>query len=303
MTSSRPRALACSLLGLIASALVVAPALADDDPMACIAASDRGLDLRKQGKLIEARRMLAACAATTCGPDISSVCQKRIADINAALPSVVFTPKDGAGNDVVGVHVSIDGGASVQALDGRPITLDPGPHTFRFEVAGQPPFDRAFVIAEGAKDRQEKIVMGPPASTPAATQATAPGPSVHGSSGSSQRTVGWVIGGAGVLGVAAGSVFGLMASSKWSASQSDCASMTNCPHPSTAVSEHDAAASDGTISTIAFIAGGTAVAVGVLLEVLAPHDSAITGTTRTPLHVAPSVAPGLAGLSLTGAFE
>src|ERR1700679_705690 len=97
------RAGGCSLAVLVAMGLVGSQARADDDPIAqCIAASDRGLDLRKQGKLIEARRVLLSCAATACGPDISSVCQKRLADINATLPSIVFSPKDGAGNDVTG---------------------------------------------------------------------------------------------------------------------------------------------------------------------------------------------------------
>ena len=154
---------ACAVLGL-----AVTPARADDDPMAqCIATSDKGLDLRKQGKLIDARRVLAACATPACGAAISAVCQKRISDINAAMPSIILLPKDAAGQDVVGVKVAIDGLPTDQVLDGRPIAIDPGTHTFRLEGLGQPPIERSFVIAEGAKDRQERVDMAPAAARPA----------------------------------------------------------------------------------------------------------------------------------------
>jgi hypothetical protein len=299
MTSSRSRGLyfLCAALGLVAT-----PAWAGDDPVAlCIDASDKGLDLRKQGKLIEARRVLAACAAAACGADVSVVCQKRIADISAVLPTIVFSPKDGAGNDVVGVRMTIDGAPTGEPLDGRPITLDPGPHAFTFEIQGHPKVERSFVMVEGVKGRQERIDMVAP---PVVGSATGPAPAPPApASGSGRKTAGFVVGAVGLAGVAAGSVFGLLASSKWSASKNDCSSPMNCPNHGAAVTEHDAAVTDGTVSTIAFAAGGAALVTAAVLFLTAPRASAATVGTNAPLHVEANVAPGTAGLTVVGVFR
>jgi hypothetical protein len=305
VTRSWTFALGFSVLGLVTVGAPVRSAIAADDPTAqCIASSDKGLELRKQGKLIEARPVLAACAAPACGADISGVCQKRLADINSVMPSIVFLPKDGSGNDVAGVKMTIDGASTSETLDGRPVALDPGAHTFKFEAAGQPPVERSFVLVEGAKDRQERVDMAPVPSTagPAGSTTATLGGTATEHPGGTQKTVGFVVGGAGVLGIAAGSVFGLLASSKWSASKSDCGSPANCPNHAQAVSEHDTAASDATVSTVAFVVGGAALATSVLLLVMAPKESPAPATTGSRLQVSPGVGPGGVSLSVLGAF-
>jgi hypothetical protein len=300
------RGLALSLLGFIALASPLARA--DGDAVSdCIAASDQGLELRKQGKLLEARHVLAACAAPACGAQISDVCRKRIADISATLPSIVFLPKDASGGDVVGARVTIDGATEAQVLDGRAVSLDPGVHTFRFEATGVPPAERSFVLVEGAHDRQERIDLVAPASVPA-PHAAAPAsvapttPAAMPSSGSSQRTIAFIVGGVGILGVGAGSVLGLMATSQWSASKSDCASSQDCPRRPSAVTEHDTASTEATLSTVAFIVGGAALATSAVLFLTAPSSSA-TGSSGVPLRLEASLAPGGGGLALAGGFR
>lgn len=147
-----------------------------DDPMqACLAAGQKALDLEKQGKLLDARTQLAICAAPACGPYISPACQKRIEDISATLPSILFLPKDAEGSELVGVQVTIDGGEA-KTLDGKPLTLDPGPHTFRFETLGLRPSERTYVLVAGVQGRQEPVVVGAPESPPADASAAAPAP-------------------------------------------------------------------------------------------------------------------------------
>jgi hypothetical protein len=297
----------------LAVALLAAQAHADDDPMSqCIAASEKGLDLRKQGKLLEARGVLAACAAaTTCGPDISSVCQKRIAEISATLPSIVFLPKDAAGNDVAGVKVTIDDAAAGASgasgvLDGRPIVLDPGNHTFKFEFPGHPPVERSFVLLEGAKDRQERVDLVPPAPPPSPVASSVGAHGAEGApSGSGQRTAALVVGGVGVLGVAAGTVFGLLASSKWSDSKNECGSSSSLclGNRAQAVSDHDAAATDATVSTVAFAAGGAAIAAGAFLFFTAPHGGPETSKPEGHVALVPILGPSTAGLSAQGVFR
>ncbi len=302
------RALGCPLAVLVATGLAGSQARADDDPIAqCIAASDRGLDLRKQGKLIEARRVLLSCAATECGPDISSVCQKRLADINATVPSIVFSPKDAAGNDVTGVRVSVDGAPEAETIDGRAIVMDPGPHTFKFEAPGQPPIERSFVLVEGARDRQEHISMTPTAAAAPSTAAKAgapPAPSDSSSSGrATQQAAGLWVGGLGVAAVAAGSVFGVIAKLKWSASRTDCETSSSCANYSQAIGEHNAAVTDAAVSTATCIVGGAAVITGALLLLTLPHEAPASGITGARLQLTPSVGPGNVALSLDGVFR
>ncbi|MGH7437124.1 MAG: hypothetical protein ACRENE_15730, partial [Polyangiaceae bacterium] len=147
-----------------------------DDPMpACLAAGQKALDLQKQGKLLDARAQLALCAAPGCGQYISPACQKQGADITAKLPSILFVPKDAEGSELVGVQVTIDGGET-RTLDGKPLTLDPGPHTFRFEALGLRPSERTFALVEGVQGRQEPVVVGVTETPPAGADAEAPPP-------------------------------------------------------------------------------------------------------------------------------
>jgi hypothetical protein len=283
-------------------------ARADDDPMAaCIASSDKGLDLRKQGKLLEARSVLTACAAPSCGPAISAVCGRRIADINGAIPSVIFLPRDGSGHDLVSVTMGIDGAAERVPLDGRPVAIDPGPHTFRFEAPGQPPVERSFVVAEGTKNRQEAIDMIPPPPAPSAPPSAvvlpAPPPATHAEGGS--RTGAWVTGTIGVVGIVAGSVLGALAISEASTSRTDCESSSSCLQHGEAVTAHNTAATEATGSTIAFAAGGVALAVATYLF-LVPSGSGGSGQasprSRVGVELEPSVSPQAAGLTLHGTF-
>ena len=127
---------------------------ADSQIKKCIDASDEGLDLRKQGKLLDARRTLAVCADAACGAEIKDTCEKRIAAINAAIPTVAFQAMDGTGNDLTYVSVSMDGKPLLERLQGNAVSLDPGPHTFHFESEGMDPVDKTLVLGrrgEGSK--------------------------------------------------------------------------------------------------------------------------------------------------------
>ncbi len=52
--------------------------------------------------------------------------------------AIVFEAKDGAGNDLVAVTVTMDGQRVTDKLDGLPLQLDPGEHRFTFESEGLP---------------------------------------------------------------------------------------------------------------------------------------------------------------------
>lgn len=266
--------------------LLCAPAARAQDADACIAASESSLAQRKAGKLIDARKSLAACAAPACPDPIRSSCSQRLADIERAVPSVVFQVKDTKGNDVPGVRITLDGQARTERA-GTAITLDPGEHTFTFEADGQPSAKKTLVIVEGVKERSETVMLGTPSTAPAPA---APGAAAD--SGSRQRTLGLIVGGVGVGGLAVGTIFGLMASSSWSTAQSE---QKNSQYPQDRNDQQNAS-TYATVSTVAFVVGGLAVAAGAVIWLTGPSASA------PAVGLAPSLEPGGGGALLQGAF-
>jgi hypothetical protein len=73
--------------------------------------------------------------------------------MHALTPSVVVRLTDAQGRDVADARVLVDGLVVATTLNGRPIEVDPGVHTFRFEPVGAPASERRVVIVEGEKDR------------------------------------------------------------------------------------------------------------------------------------------------------
>jgi hypothetical protein len=61
--------------------------------------------------------------------------------------------KDPDGNDAVAVRVLVDGVPVREKLDGMGITVDPGEHDLRFELAGAKPLVMHILVAEAQKDR------------------------------------------------------------------------------------------------------------------------------------------------------
>jgi hypothetical protein len=79
-------------------------------------------------------------------------CVRWLAEVEAAIPSVVLEAHT-SGGPVFDVAVTIDGVAHPNALDGRPIELNPGVHAFDFERRGGPSVNQKVVLVEGQKNR------------------------------------------------------------------------------------------------------------------------------------------------------
>lgn len=258
-----------ALLGVGTPAGAADPTIAE-----CLGSNDKSIALRNDHKLLAARKELLVCAAATCPAEVRKECMRRVDQVNASLPTVVIEAKDGSGNDLAAVKVTMDGDVLTEKLDGSALSIDPGAHTFTFEVAGQPPVTKQLVIREGQKDRREVLQFGAPApatATPTATQATqaTPNPAIEtsvdqvsSSSGNTQRTLALVAGGVGVVGVAVGSIFGLQSMSKHSDAEKKCPGA--CPDQA-GVDLWNEARTAGNISTIAFAVGGVGLATGAIL--------------------------------------
>ena len=295
---SRP--LQCIRVSLVAVAIGLAttPAMADPTKAQCATANASGQDLRRDGKLAEAREQLRMCSDPKCPAVVRVDCAKRLDELEAAQPTIVFDAKDGAGADITVVKVSVDNRPLAEKLDGSALPIEPGEHTLTFEVAGQSPVTQHIVVKEGEKGRHEKIVIGAPPPSPAPV---APPPSPPEEGLGTQRILGIVGGGVGVAGIAVGSVFGLLTASAISKQKSDCASSTSCNNPTQAASDHSTWTTDGTISTIAFIAGGALLVGGAVVFLTAGH-ARTEQPAATGLMLVPSAGPGGGGMLLKGEF-
>jgi serine/threonine-protein kinase len=119
------------------------------------------------------------------------------------------------------------------------------------------------------------------------------------SSSNSQTTIGWIVGGAGVVGLAAGTIFAVQVSSKNNDADTVCPKSVNCT--SADKQRYESAISDAKsardLSVLGFALGGAAVATGTILILTAPR------TDSTALRINPAVdVNGRLSVSLNGVF-
>ena len=269
------------------------------DAAACRDGYDRSQVSRDAGKLLEARKLLQQCSGAGCSAFVQKECVGWLEDVEARLPSVILSAKEAGGADLVDVAVTIDGQQGPRKLDGRSLDVDPGDHTFVFQLAdGRKAEQRVFVRERekakviavtigGSRELAKPVEPSPPKEAPAARGGASP-----------LEVVGFIAAGVGVAGLAVGTIFGLNASSKLSAPQCDTAAKVCDP------GVIDDAKSAATVSTIGFVAGGVLLAGGVTLVLLSPKagQSATAETKSARLSAAPLVGTKGGGLSLRGAW-
>jgi hypothetical protein len=254
-----------SLLGL----LVCAPArAAEPNTSECLAASEASIKAGNEHKLRQERQQLLVCAASSCPGEIRKECTRRVDEVNEAIPSLVFEAKDGGGNDLSDVKVTMDGEVLADHLDGSALSVDPGEHTFTFETPGQPAIEKQLVVREAEKQRHETIQFGVPSSG----AVDHPPEATAGGGLPGQKIAALVVGGVGVVGLGVGGAFGVMAISKKHHAEDICPSTCTDDAGSQAWSD---AKKVGNISTIAFIAGGVALAGGAVLWFTAPSQTEV----------------------------
>ena len=256
----------------------------------CVEANDAAQDLRQAHKLRQAREKLILCSATSCPGIVREDCVQRLSEVDAAMPSIIFEAKDAAGNEVVAVSVTMDGQPFADKVDGTPRQLDPGEHRFVFNALGLPPIEKVVVVREGSKAQHEHVVLGTPVQVPAKEEPVVP--ATPASDGRTQRVVGLALGGAGVVGVLVGSVFGLVSKSTYNhALSSECG---NNPNACSTQGAQDGQTAHGqaTASTVGFVAGLALLGGGAALYFTAPHG----------LSVGPTVGSDGAGLQVRQAW-
>lgn len=127
----------------------------------CIAANEDADKLKKKGSLRAARASLLTCANVACPRMVRDDCNARIAELDTAIPTITFTAKNGD-KDTTEVSVTMDGEPLAKEVDGKPINVDPGEHSFTYTLAGSPPQSEKLVLREGEKNRNVVIQFGQP---------------------------------------------------------------------------------------------------------------------------------------------
>lgn len=259
---------------LLTSALILAivphaSRASADDKQACVAASEKAQQLRSTGKLGEARDQLNICGRPECPKLVQQDCTQWMSELLASLPSVVPGAKDRKGRDIVDARLSVDGKVVAEMLDGKPIVIDPGVHTFLFESKGLPSVKEQVVVKPGEKNRIVSVTFAtaedaaPKAATPAATDT---------SSESSPPIAAYVLGGLGIAALGAALYFDLAAGGDAHDLRTSCS-------PNCAQSDVDDVKTKYTIAGVTAGVGGALLITGVVLYFVHGKGSK-TGMTR-----------------------
>jgi len=205
------------------------------------------------------------------------------------MPSLVFEVRDESERDLTAVRVTMDGQPLADKLDGTAIPVDLGEHHFLFEASGLASDTRTLIVREGDKNRRERIVLVPAQAAAPASSAIA-GPVVseipaetRTRDGRAQRTIGLVLGGAGVVGLVSGSVLGLVSRSTYEgALGSQCGAALGSKDAracsTTGVQEVNSAHGQATASTVGFIAGALLLGGGAYVYFTAPRAANVSAS-------------------------
>lgn len=304
---------AFAMLGLFTSAAEVRA----DSKQECAFAYGKTQALRDSGQLREARIQAVACSASTCSVYVTQDCRQWLTEIDAILPTVLFTAEDDAVVNVLAVRVSVDGQPVAERLDGDAVALDPGEHTVRFEMTGAEAVEQKVTIRQGEKNRRlavlfKKASPPPPAPSTAVLPPRPPPPAVVAAKpaaallpspdGGSGRLWAAVFGTAGVvaLGVSAG--FGVSAVHAQDQLVVKCGGdAARCPVSTNAetLPLAEQRTRDRNVAIGVGVVGLISVAVAVIGFAISPSKAS---TRKTCFVLAPVGSPSAGGLEIQGQF-
>jgi hypothetical protein len=260
-SASDTRALVAGIATFVVFAAGSGAAIAQGKPDAkadakreCTAAYDDVQALRADGKLGAARKQAVACASDACPGFIKVDCAKWLTEIDGSTPTVVFEVRDAFGKETTAARVDLDGKPWIDVLDGKARALDPGTHTLHYELPGGAALDDTVQIREGQKNRTLR----------ASFQAAAPAPALP--PDEPRRSVGpWVLGGAGLAGLAVGGVLGAFVLYDASVTSGDgCNASTHTCRTPAGLSAAQQGRALGPATTIALAVGGAGLAGGLV---------------------------------------
>lgn len=255
-----------AVLAAATTLLAVETAARADDREQCASAADQAQQLRDEGKYRRAREQLLMCARDVCPAPIKRDCLDWLSQVESTAPTVVFGAKD-ATKDLSDVKVYVDGVAVTDRLDGKPLQMDLGKHTVKFEYQGQTK-EEDVIIGAGQKNRNVTVTFGGAAGAGAGAGAGGGTPPPGGETSKEGSIVpALVVGGIGVVALGSFAVFGL-------GGKSDVSHLEDTCKPHCAESDVDKARTKLIIADISLGVGIVALGVATYLLVTRPKGEA-----------------------------
>jgi hypothetical protein len=169
----------------------------EPDRDACVAAYQAAQVSMRRASLRSARAELQVCLSDSCAGALRSDCAQWLNEVEARLPGVVLVCEGPDGRGRADARVEVDGAPFADRLEGKSLAIDPGEHTFRFELPGEAPLDVRFVVNEG--DKLQRVVGRFPRAARPEPGPVAPAPA--------RRPVPWTVYALGGIGVVAAGGF------------------------------------------------------------------------------------------------
>lgn len=196
---------------------------------------------------------------------------------------------------VPGLTLERGGTLIEEAAWGSAIPVDPGPHRIRASAPGKQAREETVeLVSEGATVVYELLplenapepepdppppVVASPLSPEPEPFAAVPVDPVDSSAGSGQRTVGLVVGAVGAAGLAAGSVFGVLAKNQWDTAESEGCAAGTCPSEEGQKASEDANRF-ALLGTVGLAGGGALLLGGIVIYLTAPSGEASSTLPR-----------------------
>jgi hypothetical protein len=219
----------------------------------------------------------AAELATTKGDSRAQVAKARaeaLASKQSTL-AVVVTKE----SEIPGLEVERDGQAIHAAMWGTPVAIDPGTYRVVARAPNREPWTHEVTVKEPGKTIVAVPLLAlhsPAAAPPASPGAAQPSPPHTEPASSTLRTTGWILTGAGALGLIGSGAFLAVAGSKSSDADAVCPSGTGCTRDE--INRYDQLYSDAessmTTSRVLLGVGGALLVAGVVLVLIAPSNQA-----------------------------
>jgi len=149
-----------------------------DPSRICVDSHERAQLERRDGGLKEAERLLIECSSSACSPLIQADCSTWRNEVMAAIPTLVVQVRRGE-QDVIDATLTIDDSVAAEALDGRPLAVDPGKHVVRVTLLDGETLEKELVFSEGEKSRVVSFnfePLHPPEPESKAAEQTSPPP-------------------------------------------------------------------------------------------------------------------------------
>jgi hypothetical protein len=273
---------------------------------ACVDAYGNAQELRKNNDLLKAREAMITCAGPTCPGIIQNDCTAWLGQVVDAIPSVVLVAKVDQ-EDVFDVSVAMDGKAIASQLDGKPIEINPGLHSFVFQRASGAPVEKKVIIPAHSKSQIVAVEWRSPAAARPVEGGPTPAGAEHSQEAAHQDLVRpvpavvYVLGGVAVAAFGTFAVLGLTGNSTKQHLESTCGPTHTCSQSDVSSLETRFVIADVAVG-VGAVAAVSALTVFLLRPAHAAHPLAVTAPSSAVMALGVAPTAGGAALEWTGSF-